>query len=272
MRIQQSVIQLSSIIFIALLLSSCNSQKKINKDFNYFQRGLDSMQQSTYVEPKLQPNDLITIQVIAGSIRQEDAALFNLQSSSGSSTTSAASSASLSQTTNSGYQIDLKGNIELPKVGKIVAAGLTRQELAEKIRMKLQDEVKDPLVVVKYVQFKINVLGEVKKPGAITFKTEKVNILDALAEAGDLTDAGKREDIVLMRQNGDKLENYIIDLRNTSFMNSPAFYLQQNDVIYVGANKIKLKTLGNDLTNRGDIQLIFSGITVLALVINVLRR
>lgn len=231
------------------------------------------MQQSAYVEPKLQPNDLITIQVIAGSIRQEDAALFNLPSSSGSSSLSASSSsAPLSQTSNSGYQIDLKGNIELPKIGKIAAAGLTKQELAEKIRLKLQDEVKDPLVVVKYVQFKINVLGEVKKPGAITFKTEKVNILDALAEAGDLTDAGKREDIVLMRQNGDKYENYKIDLTNTTFMNSPAFYLQQNDVIYVGANNLKLKALTNDLTGRADIQIIIGSITALAVLLNTISN
>jgi polysaccharide export outer membrane protein len=255
-----------ALIFGTLFLFSCKTEKKINTDFNYFQKGLDSIQQLGYTEPKFKESDLISIQVIAGSIRQEDAALYNLATGSLNSIGNPTAASQVSS--NVGYEIDLNGNIELPKIGKVKAAGLTKYELAEAVRLKLVDEVKNPLVVVKYAQYKINVLGEVRKPGAVIFKTEKVNILDAIAEAGDLNETAKREDILVMRNTNNKYETYKINLTNTSFMSSPAFFLQQNDVVYVGANKLKLQALAEQPNSQRNFQLFITAISSLALLIN----
>ncbi|MFY7964245.1 MAG: polysaccharide biosynthesis/export family protein [Chitinophagaceae bacterium] len=246
----------SIILTIVLGLSmSCKNVKKINTEYNYFQKGLDSIQPIAYVEPMLKENDLISIQVIAGSSRQEDAALFNLSAGVAIN--------------NAGYQIDVDGNIELPKIGKIKAAGLTKQQLALSIQNKLVDEVKNPLVVIKFLEFKVNVLGEVKKPGVAKFRTEKVTVLDAIAEAGDLLELGKRTDIIVMRQTQGKYETYKIDLTSTAFINSPAYYLQQNDVIYVGANTKKLTSLSDENKDpQRTFQIIISSVSALALILN----
>ncbi len=128
---------------------------------------------------------------------------------------------------------------------------------------------------MKFNSLKANVLGEVKKPGVVNFKTDKANIFDAIAEAGDLTDNGKREDIVLMRQINGKFETYKIDLRNTKFITSSAFQIHQNDVIYVGANTNKLKTLNVNPNFQRDLSLGLTVISTLALILNtisIIRR
>ena len=247
-------------IFLLVLIAGvgCKSTKKFNKDFNYFQTGLDSINKAAFVEPKLRENDLISIQIIAGSLRQDDAAVFNLVGGTINATTSLAAS----------YQIDMLGYIDMPKFGKIRAAGLTKQQLADVITLKLADEVKNPLVIVKLTQFKVNVLGEIKRPGVVFFKADKANILEAIAEAGDLTEAGKREDILLMRDVNGKYETYKIDLRNTAFINSPAFQLCQNDVIYIGTNMTKLQSMDKDPNTKLSLPVILTAISTLLIIIN----
>lgn len=264
----------ASVMVLALI--SCNSEKRINRDFNYFQKGLDSINSRVFVEPKLKVNDVLRIQVIAGSIRQDDAALFNLVSgginqSNSSSAQLGGANQSGSQTQPSGaiYTIDNFGNIEMPKIGKIKASDLYIKQLTDTIQHILSSEVKNPLVVVtKIIKFKVNVLGEVKRPGVAVFQTENVNLLEAIAEAGDLTDNGKREDILVMRKVEEKYETFKIDLRNTNFMNSPAFYLQDNDVVYVGANKAKLVALGRDPNSDRNLQIALQILSTASLVLN----
>lgn len=271
MKLQKIFLSIICVVFLITFFVSCDPQKRINKDFNYFQKGLDSIQSLSYSEPKLHENDLITIQVIAGSIRQEDAAIFNLSGSTpNASITSTSSITSNASPVLSGaaYQIDLQGNIEMPKIGKIKAAGLTKYELASNITAKLVEEVKNPLVIIKFAQFKVNVLGEVRKPGTIVFKADKANILEAIAECGDLTESGKRDDIVLMRQSDGKYETFKIDLRNTAFINSPAFQLRQNDVIYVSANTNKLKAVNINPNFQRDVSIALTILSTLALILN----
>lgn len=239
------------------LLLSCNSEKRLNRNFNYFQKGLDSIQSKVFIEPKLKVNDVLRIQVIAGSIRQEDAVLFNMASEIGG------------QIGASAIIIDNQGNIEMPKIGKVKAVDITAKQLADTIQRKLENEVKNPLVLVtKIVKLKVNVLGEVKKPGAMSFLRENVNLLDVIAEAGDLTDNGKREDILVIRKVDEKYETYKIDLRNTSFFNSAGFYLQDNDVVYVGANKAKLLTAGRDPNSERNVQLALQVISTISVLLN----
>jgi len=242
---------------IILGLLSCNSEKRVNKNFNYFTKGLDSIKSVAFVEPKLKINDILKIQVIAGSIRQEDAALFNM-------------AMGVNEVTNNMmYKIDDQGNIDMPKIGKIKAIDITTKQLGDTIQKMLVSEVKNPLViVVKFVKFKVNILGEVKKPGVTTFQKENVNILDAIAEAGDLTDYGKREDILVMRKVDEKYETFKIDLRSTAFINSPAFYLHEDDVIYVGANRSKLLTVGRDPNTDRNISLTLQILSTVSVLLN----
>jgi polysaccharide biosynthesis/export protein len=248
-----------------LSITGCKLPEKYSKDFNYFQKGLDSsVNKMAYVEHRFKENDLISIQVIAGSIRQEDATVFNIVGVSLSGQQTGVGNS------NANYLVDANGYVDVPKVGKIKAAGLTKVELANTITSKISDEVKNPLVIVKLSQFKVNVLGEVKRPGVVTFRTDKANILEALAEAGDLTDGAKREDITLMREMNGKYETYKIDLRKTDFINSPSFQMYNNDVIYVGANVNKLKTIEyKGVEQAQKVALILSIITTAALLVNV---
>jgi polysaccharide export outer membrane protein len=231
------------LIYIVIIGTSCSSGKKMTNNFNYLQQ-LDSITKSAnYEEPLLAVGDNITVQVIAGSLAQQDAAVFNMV---GASTTQSINGAIT--TNGSLYQIDKDGYIEMPRIGKVKVEGLSKRAAEELInsKIKLSELIKEPMVVVKYTNFKVNVLGEVKKPGVQLFRVEKVNILEAIAEAGDLTEYGKREDIIVMRQNGDKWETIKIDLKNTNFFQSQVFYLRNNDFVYVPANEYKIKLMKND--------------------------
>lgn len=231
------------LIPVAILATSCSTKNKLANKFNYFQQ-LDSITKSIkYEEPLLAVGDNVTVQVIAGSIAQQDAAIFNLVGSSSTQSINGAIT-----TNGSLYQIDKNGFIEMPRIGKIKIEGLSKKEAEDLItaKVKASELIKDPLVILKYTNFKINILGEVKNPGVQMFKVEKVNILEAIAEAGDLTEFGKREDIIVMRQNGDKWETTKIDLKNTNFFQSPVFYLRNNDFVYIPANEFKIKLVQND--------------------------
>jgi polysaccharide export outer membrane protein len=266
---QKKVFGILVVIVTITMLISCNSSKRINKDFNYFQSGLDSVNAIGFVEPKLKANDQVKIQVIAGSLRQEDAALYNLVSGNIASNSSQTGSAV--QTIGAIYNVDDLGNIEMPKIGKINALQKTPRQLADTIQKILLNEVKNPLVIIsKIVKLKVNILGEVKRPGVVNFAKENINILEAIADAGDLTDNGKRDDILVMRKVEEKYETFKIDLRNTNFMSSPAFYLQDNDVVYVGANKAKLFALGRDPNSERNFQVTLQVISTLSLLVNTL--
>jgi polysaccharide biosynthesis/export protein len=256
----------SSIFFgLLFLLASCNEQKRISKTFNYFQKGLDSNNVAELIEPKFKENDLISIQVIAGSLKQEDATLFNL-ANGGNTNSSSQSGAGQSNSSQSGYLVDVNGFIEMPKIGKIKAAGFSKTELAAIITNRLENEVKNPLVVVRYQQFKINVLGEAKRTGVITFRSDKVTILDAIAEVGDLTETANREDILVMRKNGDKWDTYKINLISLNIFKSPAYQVFNNDIIYIGANINKLKAVNVNPNIQRDIT-IATAIVSMALVL-----
>lgn len=250
-------LKLCSFAALGLLLFSCNPAKRINRDYNYFQKGLDSALTSIkYKEPVVVVGDNISIQVVSGTLSQQDASLFNL--SAGSNVANSLSNNSVgSNSTGATYQVDKDGYIIMPKIGKIKVDGYTKQEVSVLLTKKLTELelVKDPLVIVKLAQFKVNVLGEVKRPGTVVFKNERTNILEVIAEAGDLTDFGKREDVVVMRQDKDKWITYKLNLKNTNFFTSEAFYLKNNDVVYVGANDTKLKSINVNPNLQKDISI-----------------
>ncbi len=225
-----------------MFLASCAIS---NKDFIYLQ-GADTV----YAVPKevkeafeltIQPDDELAISVSSKDPELIEPFNNNVLIGSGARTTSGYSTSTIAATTRSTYfVVDERGNIEFPIFGQINTTGKTCKQLAEELRKRFieEDYILDAVVNVRIQNFKVVVLGDVKTPGTRTFNTERLSILDALAGAGDLNSTAKRKPILVMRElNGQRI-TYKVDLCDAeNTFNSPAFYLQQNDVVYVQPNK-----------------------------------
>ena len=136
-----------------------------------------------------------------------------------------------------GYQVDLDGYIDYPVLGKLKVAGLTRERLANMIKQRLQEDlIRDAIVTADFMNFKISVLGEVRNPGTFNVADDRITLLEAIGRAGDLTIYGRRDNILVRRENEGKAIFYRVDLRTEAFLTSPVYYLQQNDVIYIEPN------------------------------------
>ncbi len=258
--------------------SACSSsrynQKKINKEFNYFQSGLDSAQSMKFAPLTIKPNDLLNIQISSNTLNQDQVILFNAANFGGSiSLGPGLNPQQQSGGANPfGFLVDEEGYIKYPMLGKVKAAGLTRDELETALErgLSVKEYVKEPNIKVRFLQLKVNVLGEVKQPGTKSFAADRITILDAISASGDLTDRGRRDNITVIREEAGKKKSYQINLLNTEFINSPAFQLQQNDIVYVNANNIKLKEANFDTQILRDLQLGSFAVTGLSLLINVL--
>ena len=136
-----------------------------------------------------------------------------------------------------GYLVDKNGEIDFPVLGKLKVEGISRNQLAEMLKEKLSVYLKNPIVTIQFQNFKVTVLGEVKNPGSYRMSSERVSLFDALGMAGDLQINGKRKNVLVMREEGDEKIFARIDLTSSNFIDSPFFYLQQNDVVYVEPSK-----------------------------------
>ena len=223
-------------ILLALLVvsaASCSTYKKIN----YIQDAqLDTA--LTMIANQgilIQPMDMISI--VVSSRDPELARIYNLPVV----TYQAGSESSVSNFNQRliGYSVDNDVNIQFPELGTIHVAGLNRWQLAELIREKLSSLVKDAVVTVQFMNFKISVTGEVTSPGVFDISGDKITIFEAISLARNLTIYGRRDGVYVIReQNGSRII-YQVDLRTVDMFNSPAYYLQQNDVVYVEPNKVR---------------------------------
>lgn len=231
-----------------LLVTSCSTPKNIT----YFQDALegDVVNPLLPLEMKVKPEDKLSIMV--NTPDPALSTLFNLlqvQNRLGNST-SGTRSIGTTNTSNGNvslYTVDPEGNINFPILGKLHIAGMTRYEVGLYIERELieRDLVKDPIVTVEFANTGITVLGEVSSPGRIEFNKDHITIVDAIAMAGDLNVNGKREDILVLREQGDGSQKaYRVNLLDIDALAaSPVYYMQQNDVIYVEPNnKIKRQT------------------------------
>lgn len=192
---------------------------------------------SSSYEITIQPADLLTINV--SSIDPNAVAIFNLPATTYLTPgNTELSTTPVMQT----YLVDTQGNIDFPVLGRIKAGGLTRTQLADYIKEKINMYAKEPLVNVQIINFKISVLGEVNSPGTKTVNSERITILDAISLAGDLSINGKRDNVLLIRENGTKKDFYRFNLTSSDLFSSPYFYLKQNDIIYIEPNKAKLNS------------------------------
>jgi polysaccharide export outer membrane protein len=264
------LVSYSALVFLSLLMLSCGVAKRNYKEMIYFQ---NAKQTATPIRLQLKPTliqkyDQLLIQIYAQSINQEQAVLFNLTSGVGQ-----AGVTNIQQGNGLiGYIVDYEGNIDFPLIGKIKAMGQTKYELIDTLKNRLQHYIKDPIIVVRYLNYNITVLGEVNSPGLKSFPNEKATVLDAISAAGDLKDAGKRKDILLIRTMPDgSIEQHEIDLTNIECYNNPYFQLQPNDVLYVQSNKIRLRNANQDPTIYRDLPLTLSFLSYLLLLNNVFR-
>ena len=245
MRIIHRYFLYTVLLGIALLASSCSSTKKIVY-FQDLKQGENTLQVPAPADIRLKPGDKIAI--LVNSRDPQLASLFNLltvsRQLSFTSGTSGNNSVQSGNQGTTGYTIDSHGEIDFPVLGKVHVAGMNREELTAYLKNELMTKnlVKDPIVTVEYMNLCISVLGEVNTPGRISIDRDRVTILDAISMAGDLTINGKRENIMVVRQENDKPQVYNINLTSgAQVYSSPAYYLQQNDVVYVEPNNMKAR-------------------------------
>lgn len=220
-----------AVVSVLLLAASCAPVK----DIAYFQdKALNSPEKiDQFGGIVIQPNDMLSI--IVSSRNPELASIFNLGG------TSSSSDGGTSSTT--GYIVDNDGNIDFPILGQINVAGMTRADLAAKVKEMLLKKgyINDAVVTVEFQNFKVSVLGEVNNPGTYTIQGDKVTILQALSMAGDLTIYGKRGNVTVMREINGERTFYDIDLCSVDMFKSPAYNLQQNDIVYVEPSQEKAR-------------------------------
>lgn len=230
-----------SFLFGALLLMSCASTKNVA----YFQNAqyVDFEQSRMLYDAKIMPKDILSITVSTSN--PEAAKPFNLSvpTSFSSTNRSLISNGNLQS-----YLVDNNGCIDFPIVGSLKVGGLTKSDCEQLIRAKILpylNKNENPIVTVRMTNYKISVLGEVNRPGMFTVSNEKINILEALAQAGDLTIHGVRNTVKLIREDATgKKDMVTLNLNDANIVNSPYYYLQQNDIVYVEPNKVKARNSG----------------------------
>ena len=217
---------------VVVLCTSCASSKKVV----YLQDVVPLKQQD--IEQKyevyIHNDDLLAIMV--NSKNPELALPFNMPM-----VTYQSGSESGGQQRVLGYLVDTNGDIDFPILGKLHVAGLTRLQLTDMIKQRLIDEdlIKDPIVTVQFLNYKVSVMGEVNRPGSFNISGDRITLLEALSMAGDLTIYGRRDRVAVIREKDGKRTILMHDLRSSDIFNSPCYYLQQNDIVYVEPNKAK---------------------------------
>lgn len=241
-------------LVIVAALNSCASKS----DFVYL-NGTTATTKAADYEIKLQPDDVLLI--VVSSVNPEIAIPYNLQTVTAQSNSNGGTGAG--QQIQLSYLISKEGTIVFPVIGSITVGGLTRLEAQNKVQNALKEHIADATVLIKILNFKVTVLGEVTRPGAIQVPSERITILEALGNAGDLSVFGKRKNILLIRERDGQTQTHRLDLTDPNLMASPYYYLAQNDVIYVEPNKTKINSsvVGPNLT---------VGISAISLLITIL--
>ncbi|MBO7609401.1 MAG: polysaccharide biosynthesis/export family protein [Muribaculaceae bacterium] len=249
---------------LCLTMMSCTTVKDNN--LAYFK---DLPQQATGTLPatqdlgiRIQPDDELCITV--SSMVPEATAMFNAPLNNSAQRGDVNTTASPRLAT---HVVDKDGYITMPMIGRLHAAGMTTSQLEQEISSLVAQSVKDPYVQVQFLGFYVDVMGEVKEPKRLTVTRERFTVLDALAECGDLTEWGERTGVIVIRSFNGANTYYRLNLADSQLMASPAFYLQQNDVVYVEPNKIKIdnsKYNQNNAFKLSVISTITSAVSVVA--------
>lgn len=254
---------------IVLLLDACSSAKQVA----YFQN-IDSTSLTAskgLYDARIMPKDLLTITVVTSDPSTSKPFNLSIQNTLGTDGRLGSTTGSLLQ-----YLVNNDGDIDFPVVGTVHVAGLTKDQCEDLIKSKVKPylaESENPVVTVSMSSYRVTVAGEVTSPTVVPVSTEKMSVLEALAQAGDLTIYGRRDNVLLIRENADgQKEAHRLNLNDANIINSPYYYVQQNDYIYVEPNSVKAKNsaIGQSTT------LWFSFVSILtsvaALVVNIVRN
>ena len=260
-----------AVLAAVLMVSSCVAPTNIA----YFQNRLvDHPEQiDKHGGIVIQPKDMLSI--VVSSKNPELVVMFNLPVVSYQAGSEIVSSSGYQRLM--GYVVDNDGFIDFPILGRLKVSGLTRWELSEMIKSRLLDEgyLTDCVVTVEFMNFKVSVIGEVNSPGTYTIEGDKVTVLQAISLARDLTIFGQRENVTVIRERNNERVMYQINLCDVSMFNSPAYYLQQNDIVYVEPSAIKARqSTTDDKALRMTSIMVSSGsllISVASLIINLIK-
>jgi len=259
------------LITLVLALSSCSVPKNVTYFQNLETPGTPvSPQAASTFEAKIKPKDLLAITVVASNL--EATQIYNLivpQISTNITTNS------YTQPALQPYLVEQDGTIDFPTLGTLQVAGLTRTELKklilDKIRSAFNKEI--PIITINILNFSINVLGEVANPGRLTVTNERFTILDAIAQAGDLTLYGKRDNIKVLREHADGSKEYLtVNLNDQNIIYSPAYYLEQNDIVYVEPNNVRKRSSSIGAAETLSISVISTLISITSLLVTILRK
>lgn len=248
------------VLLVVLSLSSCASRQ----DIVYFQDepiSAATENQNANFELTFKTDDLLTIVVSAQDplVAQP----FNLQATSTTTTVIDADGDLKMQT----YLIDSNGNIEFPVLGTLKLAGLTRSEANNMLKQKLTEYIVNPIVNIRLANFTVTVLGEVLRPGTYTIQDERISLTEALGLAGDLTIYGRRDNVLLIREIDGQKRYHKFDLTSINTVNSPNYYLTQNDVLYVEPNNAKVRSSSYNQNNGVIISAVGTLATIIAILV-----
>ena len=248
---------------------SCNTVHRVNKNFNYFQTGLDSVHKIDYKPLLIAPNDILDIFVGTNSINREQIQIFNASSLPGQ--TQSGQTANSNGGASLGYLVDNDGKIRFPVLGMLEVTGKTCAQLSNEIQRELSERalVNEPTVHVRFQQIKINVLGEVKSPGTKTFSNERITLLDAIGAAGDLADHGRRDNIRIIREDGGVQRSFTVDIRTANFMYQEGYQLHQNDIVYVCSDDIKLREIKYNPNTTRDLGVLGTILSTVSFFVNI---
>jgi polysaccharide export outer membrane protein len=248
--------------FVAAIVSSCSTNRSNLTYFEDVDSSFNVSVNTTNYSPKITVDDELYIMV--NSLSPAASAQYNLP------LTNMATRDDLAQATSpriQTYVVNNAGYITIPTIGDVKVLGLTTEQIKTKLTEMISKDVDDVNVIVRLVNFKVDVAGEVKTPGAQRVNTERYSVLDALSAAGDLTVYGERENVLIIREENGKRTAHRLNLNSSEVFTSPYFYLQQNDYVYVSPNKIRKdnsKYNQNNAFKLSVVSTVVSGCSVIA--------
>jgi len=252
-----TIVKIIAITVISCMMYSCVS----TKDIGYFSNAKE-MEYSALSrgETVVQPNDILSISI--SSLNPEASAVFNNINNHGNNISTNGNVPQMS-----GYLVNSDGYIQLPILGNVQAGGLTKKELKDNITSAINQKklLVDPIVSIRHLNFEVTVIGEVGRPTVISVPNEKISLLTALGQAGDITVYGKKDNVLLIREVNGKKSVKRINLHAADFLNSPYYYLKPNDIVYIEPNKNKLASVSR---GRQLLPALLSGLSVIVIVLD----
>ena len=260
------------IILAGTIMQACTTPRELR----YLQGTFDTVALSkvAYKNQVIQKNDLLSIVVYSDNAAAT--AIYN-QPVGGTNLTNVGAivggeiNSSAAALPAGGYLVSNNGNIEFPQLGRLHVEGLTKDQLVDLLNSKLADTLlKNPYYSIRFLNFKITMVGEVIRPGMYTIPSERINIIEAIGLAGDLTFYGLRTNILVIRETNGQRQFGHLDITDPQIFNSPFFYLQQNDVVIVDLNKRKVAANDNQLLRN--VSVVGAIVSTFAIILSILRK